>query len=106
MPIKSLGGKVLQSIISPSIKEAENSYSCKVVARHFANGSSQVKGIEFDQSYIPVSHADSFIINIDIAAIHRLTASILYISNAFKNTNVPIHERVCISTPPYYLNWF
>ena len=37
---------------------------------------------------------------------HRLTARILYVSNAFQNTNVPIHERVCVSTPPYYLDWF
>ena len=37
---------------------------------------------------------------------HRLTARILDVSNAFQNTNVPIHERVCVSPPPYYLNWF
>ena len=51
-------------------------------------------------------HADSFIIIIDIAAFHRLTARILYVSNAFQNINVPIHERVCVSTPPYHLYWF
>ena len=37
---------------------------------------------------------------------HRLAASILDVSNAFQNTNVPIHERVCVSRPPYYLDWF
>ena len=37
---------------------------------------------------------------------HRLTARILDVSNAFQNTNVPIHERVCVSPPPYYLDWF
>ena len=37
---------------------------------------------------------------------HRLTAIILDVSNAFQNTNVPIHERVCVSPPPYYLDWF
>ena len=37
---------------------------------------------------------------------HRLTASILDVSNAFKNTNVPIHERVRFSPPIYYLDWF
>ena len=35
-----------------------------------------------------------------------LTARILDVSNAFQNTNVPIHERVCVSPPPYYLDWF
>ena len=37
---------------------------------------------------------------------HRLTARILDVSNAFQNTNVPIHEIVCVSPPPYYLDWF
>ena len=37
---------------------------------------------------------------------HRLTARILDGSNAFQNTNVPIHERVCVKSPPYYLDWF
>ena len=37
---------------------------------------------------------------------NRLTARILDISNAFQNTNVTIHERVCVSPPPYYLDWF
>ena len=53
-----------------------------------------------------MAHADLFRINIAIANMHRLTASILDVSNAFQNTNVPIHERFCVSPPPYYLNWF
>ena len=53
-----------------------------------------------------MAHADSFRINIAIASMHRLTARILDVSNAFQNKNVPIHERVCVSPPPYYLDWF
>ena len=53
-----------------------------------------------------MAHADSFRINIAIAYMHRLTARILDVINAFQNTNVPIHERVCVSPPPYYLDWF
>ena len=37
---------------------------------------------------------------------HKHTASILDISNAFKSTNVPIRERVYVIPPPYYLDWF
>ena len=44
--------------------------------------------------------------NIAIADMHRLASRILYVSNAFQNTNVPIHERVCVVPPPYYLDWF
>ena len=31
---------------------------------------------------------------------------VLDVSNAFQNKNVPIHERFCISPPPFYLEWF
>ena len=37
---------------------------------------------------------------------HILTARILDVSNSLQNTNVPIHERICFSAPPYYLDWF
>ena len=37
---------------------------------------------------------------------HRLAARILYASNLFHNTNVPVHEIVCVSSPPYYIDWF
>ena len=53
-----------------------------------------------------MSNADSFRIKIAIASMHRLTARILDVSNAFQNTNVPIHEWFCVSPPPYYLDWF
>ena len=75
------------------------------ISSHRANGSSQIKGIDFDQSYSPVAHADSSRINIAIASMHRLTARILYVSNAFQNKNVPIYERVFVIPPPYYLDW-
>ena len=35
-----------------------------------------------------------------------ITARILDVSNAFQNTNVPIHERFCVYPSPYYLDWF
>ena len=37
---------------------------------------------------------------------HKITARILDVSNEFQNTNVPIHERVCVVPPPYYIDWF
>ena len=41
------------------------------------NGSSQIKVIDFDQSYNTVAHADSFIINITITDMHKITARFL-----------------------------
>ena len=53
-----------------------------------------------------MAHADSLIINIATMAMHRLTARILDVSNVFQNTHVSINEIVCVSSPPYYLDWF
>ena len=97
--------KVLCSLIALSIEEGDCSDLWKFVTRHCANGSSQIKVIDFDQSYSPVVHADSLRINIDIGSMHRLTSRILDVSNEFQNKNVPINERVCVSPPPYYLDW-
>ena len=51
IPIKSLseGTKLLRSLIAPSIKYIDCSEAWKFVARQCANGSSQIKGIDFDQ---------------------------------------------------------
>ena len=107
-PIKSLheGTKVLCSLVAPSIKEGYYYDAWKFVARHCSNDISNIKGIDFDQSYSPVAHTDSFRINISIAYMRRLTARILDVSNEFQNTNVPIYERGFVSPPPYYLEWF
>ena len=75
-------------------------------SRNFSNGSSQIKGIDFDQYVIPVAHAALFSINISISAMHRLTANILDINNYLQNENVLDHERVFVSQPPYYMEWF
>ena len=53
-----------------------------------------------------MAHADSLIINIAIVAMHRLTARILDVSNAFQNLKNPIHKRVCVGPLPYYIYWF
>ena len=37
---------------------------------------------------------------------HRLADRILDVSNEFQNTNVLINERLYVSQPPYYLDWF
>ena len=60
IPNKSfLEGKTfLRSLIAPSIKEGNYSDAWKCVARHCANGISQIKGIDFDQSYSIVAHTE------------------------------------------------
>ena len=107
-PIKYLPevAKFIRSLIAHSIKEGECYDAWNSFTRYCANGSYKIKGIDFDKSYSPVAHAESFRINIAIAAMHRLTFRILDISISFHNKNVPIHEIVCVITPPYYLYRF
>ena len=53
-----------------------------------------------------MAHADSLRTKISIAAMHRITDTIIYVSNEFQNTNVPIREIVCVGPLPYYLDCF
>ena len=69
------------------IKEGDCSDAWKFFSRHCVNGSSKIRGMYFDKSYSQVAHADSFRINIYIVATHRLTASILDVSNVFQKVN-------------------
>ena len=62
--------------------------------------------IDFDQSCSPVAHADSFRINIAIAAMHRLNTRILDVIIVFQNTNIRVHEIFYVCPPPYYLGQF
>ena len=108
IPIKSLpdGTKLLRSLIYPSIKEDKRSDAWKVVACNCENGSSHIQDINFDKSYSPVVHYDPSKINIAIVSMHIIIAMILDVINLFQNKNVPINEIVCVSPPPYYLDWF
>ena len=75
------------------INEGNCSDSRKFVAHNCANGRYQIKSIDFDHSYSPVTHSDSFRTNIFIATIHRLTTRIWDV----------INEIVCVIPTPYYL---
>ena len=106
IPIKYLpeGKIVVCSLIATSIKECDCSDAWNLFACHCENGSFHIN--VFDKSYGLVTHADSLRINIIIAYMHRRNDRSLYVSNEFHNTNVPIHKRVSVSPPPYYLYWF
>ena len=81
IPIKSLleGTKFLRSLIATRIKECDCYDAWKFGARHCANGSSKIQGIDFDQSYSTVAHADSFRINIAITYMHTVCLGKAYL---------------------------
>ena len=92
IPIKLFpyGTKVLHSLLATSIREGDCYDSWNFVASQFANGGSQIQGVDFDNSYIPVTRDESFIINIAIVAMHGFTASIFYVNNYFQNKMYPL----------------
>ena len=108
IPINSLPDvtKFILYLVTTGIREGDFSYAWKFVVKHFSNGSSQIQGIGFDQSYNPVAYSDSLRIYISVTDMHRLTSKMLDVSRDFQNKNVPIHERVCVIPPPNYLDCF
>ena len=65
-----------------------------------------IQFIDIIQSYSPVSHYDYLRINITITYILRITARIWNVSNDFQNKHSPINEILCVSIPPYNMNYF
>ena len=76
------------------------------VVRHCENGSCMIQVVDINQSYSPVAYFDYLRINITNTDIHRLTASIWDVSNYLQNNHFPINEIVCVSLPPYNMDWF
>eukprot|EP00978_Attheya_sp_CCMP212_P041486 scaffold238472_cov35-Attheya_sp.AAC.1 len=65
------------------------------------------KGFDFVESYAPVTTACSIRITIALASGHNMTlVAIADVKNAFQNTMIPVAERVHVTLPPYYLQWF
>ena len=85
IPIKFLPDvtKVLCKLIDPSIKEGEY-YDAWNYSHHCENESYHIQGVGFDQSYIIISHADSFGENIAITTMNRLNTRILMLVNIYR----------------------
>jgi len=63
--------------------------------------------VDFTDSYSPVASIDSIRLLFNLAAASGLIISIIDTSNAFQNSIIfDASERVYLSLPPLYLNWF
>eukprot|EP00957_Ditylum_brightwellii_P091340 6954428-Ditylum_brightwellii.AAC.1 len=72
-----------------------------------ANGSPQIQGIDFDMSYSPTNAFDNIRMIIAIAAAENMIIYSLGVSNTFQtNIEEKLYERVCISIPLFYLDYF
>ena len=71
-----------------------------------ANGSKQQKGIDFDFSWSPVIGAKAFRMTLSWAAVKRLTLAIMDVVNCFQSTLIPEEERIVVTLPSFYMDWF
>ena len=99
------GTRVLPSVLAPNIKE-KGDHLWAFVARHCANGSSQIKGIDYLYSYSPTASAFTIRLTLSFASSQGLIIGILDVVNCFQNTLVAINERLVVTTPPYWMDWF
>ena len=71
-----------------------------------ANGSKQVKGIDFDSLWSPVVGACALRMTLLYTAVERLCLAILDIENCFQNTLVEPEDRVVVTCRNFYMEWF
>ena len=101
--------KVLQSILATKIKVKGNDLY-EFVTCMCANGSSQIKSIDFDHSdchsWSPTVGAGALRMTIMFAASNRLILTAIDVVNCFQTTLVEDHEHLIINCPPFYIPWF
>jgi len=98
---------ILRPRIACKVKDTPTPNQYDLYARTCADGSTQKEHIDFIDTYSPVGSIDSIRILLNLAASAGLLISIMDISNAFQNSIIfDAAERVYISLPPLYLDWF
>jgi hypothetical protein len=98
---------ILRPRIACRVKDTSIPHQYDLSARTCADGSTQRENIDFTDSYSPVASIDSIRLLLNLAAASGLLISILDISNAFQNSIIfDASERVYLSLPPLYLDWF
>jgi hypothetical protein len=98
---------ILRPRVACKVKDTSIPHQYDLYARTCVDGSTQKEIIDYTDSYSPVGSIDSIRILLSIAAYSGLLISIMDISNAVQNSIIfDATERVFISLPPLYLDWF
>ena len=84
---------ILQPILAPKVKSHGNNLY-EFILRMCANGSKQIKGIDFDYSWLPVVGASALQMTLLWAAVDLLCLAILDIENCFQNTLVAAEDSI------------
>ena len=100
------GHRVLESRVTFKVKEMTEKYMWDLYYRHCANGSVQIKGIDFFTSYSAIVTTDSVRVCLAFRASMNMLVFALDIGNAFQNTLVRVLQRIYVRCPPFYFEWF
>ena len=101
-----VGQRILESRVAFKVKEMSEKYMWDLYCRHCANGSVQVKGVDFFNSYAAIVTSDSIRVCVAFGASMNMNTYSLDIGNAFQNTLVPLLQRIYVRCPPFYIEWF
>jgi len=99
------GVKVLNSVLATKIKQIGLDL-WELCVRHCADGSKQKRGEDFDYSFSPTACAGSVKGSISLSALNRLELALLDVENCFQTMLVPIEQRIVMSAPMFWLEWF
>ena len=92
-------------MLAPKIKpQGDNTY--QFVTRYCADGSTQIKGIDFKYSYSPTASACSIRFTLCYAATNSLILGLMDVENCFQNVVKEVEKRVVVTTPPFFMQWF
>jgi hypothetical protein len=99
------GSNVFRSTLVPEIKTTDVQGVFELRVHECTIGTTQQKGIDFDNSYSPVAENTSIRVMIAICAALKYTFGILDVKNAFQTTITKAKDRIYANMPPLYCEW-
>ena len=97
--------KIYQSVMACQIKEKGKDLY-EFATRHCLNGSPMEKGKDFDFSCSPTISHPALRMALAVTAATGRHCKIIDVKNCFQCDAIEPHERLFITTPPCYIEWF
>ena len=97
--------KVIQSLLICEVKRTDTPNIWELKVRECNVGTSQERGIDFDESYYPTAEPLSIKSSLAVGASQRMFVGIIDIKNAFQTTLRDKNMYCYVSMVPYYRSW-
>ena len=100
------GHKILNSRVTFKVKTLGEPHMYDLYCRHCANGSVQIKGVDYINSYAVIVTIDSIRYSLALGASLAMIVYSIDVGNAYQTTLIPATQRLCVRCPPFYIEWF